>query len=474
MVRRKKHLLTSIAMLILLTVTAVGQLACAPKDEVSETAPVSAPSVSASQPQVVPKNTISYRVIEKTDANSKSGIQKAASVPSSVAELKQVKASFIAANSLVLPVVVPDEIMIDAVVSAPDLKPAATYVTSMLLTYSNNTMRSFPDAALVLEDGEAGVGLTQTLHFRVRLAGLKAVFSDETQDEVTILVTFANRDKPSDEEARTIKFVITTPPSRVRSTVYVPVSAYEKAKNVTVPNELRAQRATSGELLSLVGIIELQSDDARAVQFSVPLFLSHELALLRKDSSVVVSECGHAMVEPVTKTLLNSTLLLLPIRGNLGSSNAAVRDKSFPILVRAGQPVQIGIYSKDSKVFQLPDPVVKRQSVPLRCNAQCLSGAEGDWADLGKWGGSCLECGRSPDNAGTACFSCMREHSPWCRWQNWRQWKDFTDVTVGQTFKFILSAGAESKPTSALQVSYPADSTKERSVPILTNAINIE
>ena len=334
-----------------------------------------------------------------------------------------------ASSPLVLDSTVPDEILLQVTLQESEIPANTTMQIQGQVLKSERVVQRLPEAAFVSAD-IAGMGKKIAFF----LKGLRSLVSDNESERVSVVLSVSSKDK-NGEEIKRVFFDLRSPPSKVSSKLYVPASLYEQEKQITIPASSKSLYLPNGERQQLIGVIELRNLEDQGYEVRVPLVLRHDLHLVNELKSVSAWDCGHSTQQADTRAALDSSLKLLALGHNVEKIIDSARPNGeYTVFVRSQDVVQIGIYTSRPDGLVAPIDAVNYQQVPIRCVAHCTSGGEGDWADEGKWGGSCVACGRIPGNSGTPCYDCMRTRPGWCRWQHWNQWKDYTQVAVGSAF----------------------------------------
>lgn len=389
--------------------------------------------------------------------------------PSVQVPLEKTADGFAAAQSLVLPTIVPTDAVLGVAIGDDDLKlDGAFTVQGTILDGAGKPIRSVAESAFSVTQDQEG----NAVRIELPIKDLRALMSDtsHTQASVSVLI---HQDNSSDPKH--ITFKIETPPSEIGSKVYVPVSKYEQEKNTRVADTYRRLRFPNGDSLDLIGIIELvNSDTIQGYDVNVPFVFRHDLNLIRNQRTALPVECGYRLSDSVSASKQDSTMRLVVLRQNIDEIlTASASQGSYSIALGRQGMVKVGLYSTSPKALSVPAPIMFPQRVPSRCIGHCIEGGEGDWADGGKWGDDCVNCGRSAGNTGESCYRCMRGHSPWCRWQRWESWLDYTGVSVGSTFQLELVPTAASV-ASELSLSYRHQQVPPRKLRVFTETITIK
>jgi len=371
---------------------------------------------------VQPKNTdkasnfISYRMshTDNTARDAKPPIQ--VSIP-----LVKTDAGYKTSAPLVVPAEIPNRLVVEAVFSDLIL---SDFLIEGALFKEGKTIRSLPSTMFNVRGSSSN-------QLRFAITDVRSLLSDEIHESISILLRFIARDEQ--ENKFEISFDVQSPPSLLTQTFYFPVSRYENERQSKLSDDTRRIRLPTEEALDLVGVVEHKNQDDQAVFLGIPLELIHESSLLNRVKSVSSSECSSQTHEITSRMPIGSRLRMLPIQSIVASAG----DVSF-ITVAGNSSALVGIYSERDDYFKLPPSTLSNQNVPIRCMARCNRGAEGDWADLGKWGGDCLACGRASGNTGESCYRCMNAHREWCRWQDWASWKDYSTLQTGSSFEIEI------------------------------------
>lgn len=440
--------------------------ACAPKNDSDKTPSEGTQVQSNSTPTpVVPSvdSEASYR-LRKKDTSGKT-VDDDAKIS---VKLLQKSSTLNSEHPLVLPAIIPDEIGMTVALKGFSTQSLAGYKITGSIAKDQGVIRQLPETAFSVVDYDAQ-GRVQ-IHFS--LQDLRRLLPDAEHGVLSVTVSLVDK-RATNSTATQIQLVLQSPPSKLSSTPFLPLVKYEQEKKITIADEFRRVYLADNSALELVGILELKNNDADGFNVTVPSKLVHEFNIVTSVKSVSASECGNSTSENVTRAKQDSILYLVPFAQNIEVVAAqTVQSAASSIYLDHGDTVAIGVYSNHPGFLTVPKGDLTTRSVPVRCNAQCTSGGEGDWADSGKWGGSCLDCGRTPGNAGSSCFSCMREHSNWCRWQNWRTWTDSTSVPVGSSFSLEISP-EEKGSFSEYALSYGFQKGAARKLRILNQPVVI-
>ncbi len=337
---------------------------------------------------------------------------------------------------LVAPLVVPDILVVDLNVSGVSSDRAGFKGE---IRSGARFVREIPAAAFAVKAGNsAEVEFTVT--------ELKSLLPADAQARIEIVVSVLDIKGKSID---TIEFALSTPPSKTSVKLYLPYGRFEKQKQISIPEAFKKVVVSAELQLDLVGVLELANAEADAIEVALPSKLAHVLTRVDAQTQVNIAECSYGLSKTANETKTPSEVRLLPLTADFHRAARESKDAEFVKTdVGPGDVVQIGVYTTDAMTFALPDDRMVSQTVPIRCTAQCQSGAEGDWNDLGKWGRDCIDCGGTPGNVGQNCHNCMGQHRDWCRWQNWRDWKDYSSVSGG--FESYLSFSPSEAPSSYL------------------------
>lgn len=411
---KQKLFLTSFFIISLLS-------GCGKKDQENKRA-----SSSQATTQTAPArsgNSISYRILETSGVQSQ---QNGSNAPVSIGLIKNGD-HFVAAASVVVPSAIPNRLPL--VVTLSDI-PVADYVVEGTITKGTNNVRTLAPTLFSMRKDSA-------VQIRFLIDDLRSLLGDNAHETVSVSMRLAREDQ---RDSFQVVFNVQSPPSALLQTVFFPLSRFESERHAQVPARLRRIRLINGMSLDLIGVLELTNQEAEEVIASFPAELFHESSLINRITAVSASECSSQVSENVSRSKIEGTLHLLPL-------TVDPQDLTH-VAVPVGSASYLGIYAERQDFYRLPPSTVANQTVPTRCMARCNRGAEGDWADLGKWGDDCLACGRSPGNTGTQCFGCMRAHREWCRWQDWSSWRDFMNVQTGSRFEIDVETNPQTSGQS--------------------------
>lgn len=407
-----------------------------------------------------PQSYVSYRVVTlPNQGQQNSGVQTV---------LIKSQTQFSGTNPLIVSATVPNEVEVQSVVYEPALKKDSRYVTNGMVKKNGEVTRNIPDTdftKIEVNDGKIKIDLV--------LKELKSLLLEQEHSSIEVIISVFNRNAVMRRSIVEIKFELQTPRSKLKSNFFLPPSRYEEQYQINIPQNYKVISLPNGERAELIGVLELKNEDAKAYNVLVPSVFNHEFKLVRISKTASISECSHNVSEAVTKTNLDSAIRILPLGQKMAQVLALPPAMtSYPLVLEKDETIPLGFYSNRQGALTPPAGDLQSQSVPSRCMAHCYDGAEGDWADLGKWGSSCVECGRSSGNMGATCYQCMREHREWCRWQHWNSWKEYTNVLTGLAYQYELNPETQ-QGFSEFSLFFGFQSNQARTLRVLSTSVTI-